>query len=137
MNEEMLVCGAVLVVVLFFAGCDLFSQSSGPVMTFVNGSETETIEELEVRAYLRVESRTSPPLNNALGDSVTLASGEEVTITLPAELSNDADLKVSVRIAGVNYSVYLFYDDDFTLTFNGSAELDQFSVTAGDAEIQL
>ncbi len=51
--KKLLACSVILLVALLFAGCDLFSQStSGPVMTFVNGSETETIEELEVRVYL-------------------------------------------------------------------------------------
>ncbi len=137
--KKLLACSVILLVALLFAGCDLFSQStSGPVMTFVNGSETETIEELEVRVYLGVDSRSEPPLQDALGSTVTLGSGEEVTVTLPNAIAEEAALKVSVRISGANSEVYIDgYDADFTLTFNGTTEPNKFTVTAGEAEIQL
>ncbi len=61
-----------------------------------------------------------------------------MTVTLPNAIAEEAALKVSVRISGANSEVYIDgYDADFTLTFNGTTEPNKFTVTAGEAEIQL
>jgi len=54
--KKILICSSILIVTLFFAGCDLFSTDSSTTMTLVNDS-SETINLVEVNAILGAQAR--------------------------------------------------------------------------------
>lgn len=132
--KKLLVCSAILVVTLFFAGCDLLGGSK-TTMKVVNGS-SEAIVELQVETYLGVDDRGYIGLNDALGGE-GLATGAEVTFDLPPILAAGSSVRVTVLIgADDTYSFFLSYEqgDDFTLTFNGSTESPMYTLTGTGAE---
>ncbi len=50
--KKILICSSILIITLFFAGCNLFSTDSSTTIKLVNDN-SEKINLVEVRSYLR------------------------------------------------------------------------------------
>ena len=125
----------ILIVVLLFAGCELFDGSK-TTMTVVNGSSEEIVA-MQINTYIGAQERTFDGLQYDALNGERLALDAEVTIDLPPVLAEGSSMELLVHV-GVSTicSIYITYDAgaDFTLTYNGSTETPQFTITGTGAE---
>ncbi len=135
--KKILICSSILIVTLFFAGCDLFSTDSSTTMTLVNDS-SETINLVEVNAILGAQARMAM-LVNSLEDGDTVVPNGKVVFKLAPKLADNSELAVGVTVVGNTNPIreYLTYspESDFTLHFLGSSEDTQFSISGEGASL--
>ncbi len=128
----------ILLLALVFSSCSLFNNS--PKMTIVNKS-SEVISSIEIRSYIGVNSKTvSGPNNDSLADGQTIDENEKVSYDLPL-LAPDSALYVKVYYNNDSNSEYtgVLYDSDanFTLEYNGSTQVEVFSISGDGASIPV
>ncbi len=130
--KKILICSSILIVTLFFAGCDLFSSDSSTTMTVVNDS-SETITAMTVQSYIGAQERGSV---NSLEEGDTVAPGEKVVFKLAPKLVDNHYLEIVVY-SDLSSNTDVIYDAEanFTLHFLGSSEDTKFSISGEGARL--
>ncbi len=128
----------ILLLALVFSSCSLFNNS--PKMTIVNKS-SEVISSIEIRSYIGVSEKiASGPSNDSLTDGQTVGVDGKVSYNLPL-LAPDSTLYVKVYYNNDSNSedTGVIYDSDanFTLEYNGSTNIEVFSIIGDGASIPV